>query len=104
MAWHSARGEIRGDALPDDVVADFLRDVASRRTAAEDAPARALGALIETWSGGLGLSERHKALLRSFGLAALERLSSECGALDPGVPVDPRYVTCLLLQTSPHAK
>ncbi|MHC4430100.1 MAG: DUF6178 family protein, partial [Planctomycetota bacterium] len=32
LAWHAARGELRGDPLPWDVVSDFLRNVASRRT------------------------------------------------------------------------
>ena len=98
IARHAARGETRGDALPDDVVADFLRDVASRRTASEDAPTRALEALIVSWTAEFDLTEREKALLRSFGRAGLERLSSECAGLEPGVPVDPRYVSCLLLE------
>jgi len=104
LAWHSARGETRGDALPDDVVAEFLRTVASRRTAAEDAPAHALEALIVTWADAFSLTERETALLRSFGRAGLERLSSECGGLDPGVPVDARYVSCLLLEPAPRVQ
>jgi hypothetical protein len=102
LAWHAVRGERRGDALPDDVLADFLRDVASRRTAAADAPRRALEALIVAWTAEFALTARETALLRSFGRAGLERLSSECGGLDPGVPVDARYVSCLLLEPTPR--
>lgn len=97
LAWHAARGEVRGDALPPDVAADFLRDVAVRRTAGIDAPSRALEALVESLAAALRLDAREVAVLNAFGRFSLERLSEECGALDPAVPLDPRYVSCLLL-------
>jgi len=98
LAWHSSRAELRGDALPPDTVADFLRNVASRRTAAPDAPGMALDRLIEKMAEAFLFSPTESALLRSFGRAALERLSAECSALDPGLPLDSRNVSCLLLE------
>jgi hypothetical protein len=98
LAWHSSRGETRGDPLPADATADFLRNVASRRTAGPDAPLNALDRLIEAIALSFGLSASETALLRSFGRAALERLSAECSRLDPGLPVDSRHVSCLLLE------
>jgi hypothetical protein len=95
LAWHATRGELRSDPLPADVIADFLRTVASRRTAAAEAPQRAferlLSHLVETYS----LDAREGALLRGYGRFALELLSGACAGLDPGVPVDPRFVNCL---------
>jgi len=40
-------------------------------------------------------------VLTAFGRACCEELAAECGALDPGVPVDPRYVSCLLIEHEP---
>jgi len=97
LAWHAARGEIRGDALPADVAADFIRDVASRRTAGVEAPARELEALLRKLANRLALQPRELALLQAFGRFSLQRLSEECGALDPGLPLDPRFVSCLIL-------
>ena len=98
LAWHSARGELRGDALPPEVAADFLRNVASRRTAAPDAAERALARLVQKMEPAFALSASDSALLRSFGRAGLARLSAECSALDPGLPISPRHVSCLLLE------
>lgn len=97
LAWHAARGELRGDPLPAAVVSDFLRAVGSRRTAGAEAPRRAMRALVDRMITAFDLSAHEAARLRAFGEACLERLVEECSALDPGVPVDPRYVTCLLL-------
>ena len=98
MAWHHARGELRGDPLPAEVVADFLRTVASRRTASPSAPASALETLTRSVTKTYGLGPRQVAMLEGFGRYSLERLAAECGSLDPGIPVDPRYVSCLLVQ------
>lgn len=98
LAWHSTRGELRGDALPPDATADFLRNVASRRTAPPDAPEIALDRLITKMTQAFAFSAAESALLRSFGRAALERLSAECSALDPGLPVDSRHVSCMLFE------
>jgi len=99
LAWHAVRSELRGDALPGDVVADFLREIASRRSAPADAPRLAMEALVSRMAESFTLSSDETDLLRGFGSAAVERLVEECAGLDPGVPVDPRYVTCLLLNT-----
>jgi hypothetical protein len=101
LAWHATRRELSTDALPGAVVSDFLRTVASRRTAARDAEERALEALVRSLIERFVLSAREAALLRAFGRACLERLDSECAALDPGVPLDPRFVSCLLLECAP---
>jgi hypothetical protein len=98
LAWHAARSQLRGDALPPDVATDFLREVASRRTAPVDAPARAMDSLVGRMVGAFELSKREAALLRDFGDACVARLAEECAALDPGVRIDPRFVTCLLLK------
>jgi len=98
LAWHAARSELRGDALPPDVATDFLREVASRRTAPKDAPALAMDSLVDRMAGAFELSGREAELLRKFGDTCVARLAEECAALDPGVRVDPRFVTCLLLR------
>ncbi|MCP3982570.1 MAG: hypothetical protein GY716_25040 [bacterium] len=97
LAWHAERGETTLRPLPAEVSAGFLRNVASRRTAAPDAPERALNALIGSLAAALELEPRSAEVLRSFGRFCVERLSAECGNLDPGVPIDPRHVSCLLL-------
>jgi hypothetical protein len=98
LAWHAARGELRGDPLTADVTSDFLRTVASRRTAGPEAAPRALDALLQHVQGTFDLEPRQTAVLIRFGRACLEQLSAECGALDPGIPVDPRFVSCLLIR------
>jgi len=98
MAWHQTRGELCGDPLPAGVVADFLRTVASRLTADPEAPSRALEKLIRSVTRAQRLEPRQVALLEAFGRYALERLADECGSLDPGVPVVPGQVTCLLVE------
>jgi hypothetical protein len=97
LAWHAARGELRGDPLPGDVLSDFLRNVASRRTADPEAPARALDAWVRSLRDRFALDAQEAAVLVAFGRACLEQLAAECGSLDPGTPVDPRYVPCLLI-------
>jgi hypothetical protein len=97
LAWHATRGELRGDPLPREVTADFLRSVASRRTAAGDAPARAMAALTTKLAERFGLQPRELSVIEAFGRFCLEQLAAECGSLDPGVPIDRRYVTCLFL-------
>jgi len=98
LAWHATRGELRGDPLPPAVAADFVRTVASRRTAARDAPRRAMESLTERMSRAFALSGREAELLRDFARACLELLAEECAALDPGVPLDPGRVRCLRLE------
>jgi hypothetical protein len=98
LAWHSSRGVLRGDPLPLEVFADFLRQVASRRTAPAQAAEQALGRLIGELEPAFELRGPETAMLRSFGRAALERLSAECGALDPGAPPSAGSVGCLLLE------
>lgn len=98
LAWHATRGELRNDPLPPDAVSDFLRNVASRRTAAPDAPERALDALTLAAMESYRLTPRETSLLRGFGKACLERLREECSTLDPGIPPDPGQVECLLLE------
>jgi len=97
LAWHATRGELRSHPLPADVIADFLRTVASRRTAAPQAPQRAFERLLNRLVEEYSLDAREGALIRGFGRFALEQLSGACAGLDPGVPVDPRFVSCLLI-------
>lgn len=97
MAWHAARGDLRLEPLPADVTADFLRTVASRRTAHPDAPGRALDRLIGEIQDRLEPAPSEAAALAAYGKACLEELASECGNLDPGIPVSVREVSCLLL-------
>lgn len=98
MAWHATRKEIRLEPLPADVLADFLRTVASRRTADAEAPERALGALVRGLVDTTDLDPRDEAALQGFGQACLPTLRAECGQLDPGAPPDQRAVSCLLIQ------
>jgi hypothetical protein len=97
LAWHAARGELRTDPLPADVVADFLRNVASRRTASAEAPQRAFERLLRGLAERYPLDHRQAAVIQGFGRFALEELREACAGLDPGVPVDPRFVNCLLI-------
>ena len=97
LAWHSVRGELRVDRLPTDVVADFLRTTASRRTADPGAPARAMSRLVEALDADAELTRRPAATLRAFGTTCLDRLAADCGNLDPGMPATPRVVGCLRL-------
>ena len=97
LAWHSVRGELRVDRLPTDVVADFLRTTASRRTADPGAPARAMSRLVEALDADAELDRRSAATLRAFGTTCLDRLAADCGNLDPGTPATPRVVGCLRL-------
>jgi hypothetical protein len=104
MAWHATRGELRGDPLPQAVLADFLRSVASRRTASTDAGERALEMLVRRLAARAGLEASRVALLQGFGRFALEKLAAECSALDPGIPVDPRYIGALLVESGQGAE
>jgi hypothetical protein len=97
LAWHAARGELRTDPLPADVVADFLRTIASRRTASAEAPQRAFERLLRGLTERYALDHREVAVIQGFGRFALEELREACAGLDPGVPVDPRFVNCLLI-------
>jgi hypothetical protein len=97
LAWHAARGEIRVDRIPGEVVADFLRATASRRTADPEAPRRAMERLVDALIVESTLARRPAATLRAFGMTCLDRLAADCGNLDPGAPVTPRVVGCLRL-------
>jgi hypothetical protein len=97
LAWRSSRNELRGDPLPADVATDFLRNVASRRTASPDAPARALEALVASLSDTGTLSARELSIFQAFGRYCLNRLAQECAGVDPGVPLSQADVTCLVL-------
>ena len=97
LAWNATRGDLRCEPLSQALTSQFLRTVASARTADPEAPARALEALIRRLATETELGPADIAVLRAFGRACLEKLREECSALDPGAPVDPRYVSCLLI-------
>lgn len=97
LGWHATRGELRVDRLPTEIVADFLRTTASRRTADPEAPARGMTRLIDALSQESKLARRSEAALRVFGTTCLDRLAADCGGLDPGTPATPRTVGCLRL-------
>jgi hypothetical protein len=97
LAWHAMRNELRVDRLPTELVADFLRTTASRRTADPGAPARAMSKLLEALEADVELARRPAAALRAFGATCLDRLAADCGNLDPGMPATPRVVGCLRL-------
>ncbi len=97
LARHTVNGDWTTEPLPPGMVADFLRTVGSRRTAAPESAARALEKLILALTETFRLGSRDVSIAQSFGRFALERLAGECGGLDPGVPPDPRFVSCLIL-------
>jgi hypothetical protein len=97
LAWNAVHGELRCEPIPPETTARFLRTVASRRTADPEAASRAMAAFIERLERELNLGLAEVGALQAFGRACLERLAEECGGLDPGAPVDPRFVSCLLL-------
>ncbi len=97
LARHTVDGDWATVPLPPGLVADFLRTVGSRRTAAPESAARALERLVRALTETFQLGSRDVSIAQSFGRFALERLAGECGGLDPGVPPDPRFVSCLIL-------
>jgi hypothetical protein len=97
LVWYTTRGELRVDRLPTDLVADFLRTTASRRTADPGAPARAMKKLLDALDADAELTRRPAAALRAFGATCLDRLAADCGNLDPGTPATQRVVGCLRL-------
>ena len=74
LAWHATRGDLRIDRLLSDVVADFLRTTASRRTADPEAPSRAMTKLVDALVAESELSRRPAATLRAFGATFTSRL------------------------------
>lgn len=102
LAWHAVRGEIDGSALPPATVASFLERVASERAAPPEAPRLALAALGDELERQLRLTADDRALFDAFGRACLLQLAQECRGLDPALPVDPRYVSCLLIEPEKH--
>ncbi len=90
LAWHAARGELRSDPLPPEIAALLIRDLA----AAE----RALDTMIGELAKRFAIDERESSILQAFGRFCMKILVEECGSLDPSAPVDPRYVSCLLLE------
>ena len=97
LAWHATKNELRVDRIPSDIVSDFLRTTASRRTADPEAPARAMTRLVEALVEDAELERRPAATLRAFGTTCLDRLAADCATLDPGMPATPRVVGCLRL-------
>jgi hypothetical protein len=98
MAWNSSREEIRLEPLPADVAADFIRNVASRRTAGEEAPGRALEKLVGRLATSAGLNAGQVTAVKGYGQAGLASLTAECAQLDPGAPLDQHSISCLLLE------
>jgi len=98
LARHSVDGTWTTAGLSATLVADFLRTVGSRRTAAPESASRALEKLVRALTEHFQLESRDVSVALSFGRFASERLADECGALDPGVPPDPRFVSCLILE------
>jgi hypothetical protein len=98
LAWKATRGELRGDPLPPDVASDFMRNVASRRTAAPDAPGRALETLVRGLADAGILEGRELSILLAYGRFCLDRLAQECARFDPGVELQPDDVSCLVLE------
>ena len=94
-----AKGQPDPDGFHLERVANFLRTVASRRTADAEAPQRALVALVAQVTEELGIDARESSVLLAFGRACLEQLAAECATMDPGVPIDPRYISCLLVES-----
>ncbi len=99
LAWQATERSLRCEPLPQGRVADFLRNVVSRRTAPPDAPLRAWRALLAALLSRQALNETDVPLIDAFARACLEQLSTECGSLEPGTPVDPRFVSSLLLES-----
>jgi hypothetical protein len=77
LAWHAARGRIAIDRLPADVVADFLRTTASRRTADREAPARAMTRLVDALAD--------ESRLARLPVAALRRLVPRASIASPPI-------------------
>jgi len=97
LAWSAAAGELRCEPLPAEITARFLRTVASRRTAPPEGPERALHDFLDRVATEIDFRPADLQALRAFGNACLDKLKDECSALDPGAPVDPRFVSCLLV-------
>lgn len=100
MAWHQRGDGLQLTPLSVPATADFLRSVASRKTASPDAPAQALERLLDELATTAALSGRQRNVLAAFGRFALQKLNDQCAGLDPGTPPDGRYVTCLWLEAN----
>jgi len=98
LAWHATRQTVSTEPVPIEVAADFLRTIASRRTAGREAGPRALDRLVQRLAQDHHLGAREIAVMQAFGRFCLERLADECGDLDPGVPLDRRASVCLLVE------
>ncbi|HET9298533.1 MAG TPA: DUF6178 family protein, partial [Candidatus Polarisedimenticolaceae bacterium] len=92
LAWRVTGHVLRGDPLPRDVAAGFLRAV--RNGEGPAATERLVGVL----EAELSLSPREGAALRAFGRACLDRLSEETAGLDLDRPLDPRTIATLMLE------
>lgn len=92
LAWRVTGDVLRGDPLPRDVAAGFLRAV--RNGEGPAATERLVGVL----EAELSLSPREGAALRAFGRACLDRLSEETAGLDLDRPLDPRTIATLMLE------
>ena len=97
LAWSSAAGELRCEPLTPEITARFLRTVVSGRTAPPEAPGQALDDFLDRVATEVDLRSEDLQALRAFGNACVDKLMDECSALDPGVAVDPRFVSCLLV-------
>ena len=98
MAQHAVSSNIGTQPLSEPQLADFLRTVASRRTAAPESTERATEKWIRALADRFKLDARQLCLLQAFGRFAAERLIDECGQLDPGAVPDRRFVHCLILE------
>jgi hypothetical protein len=91
LAWHAARSELRSDPLPPDIAAGFIRDISSAD--------EAFGAMIKELADRFAIESREISVLQAFCRFCLKLLAEECGSLDPGAPIDYRYISCLLLES-----
>jgi hypothetical protein len=98
LAWHFTGGEIRYEPLPPQPLADFLREAVSRRTAPRDAMHGAWDSLLAALISRGQLDETDAALIDAFARACIAQLSAECASLDPDAPLDPRFVSTLLVE------
>jgi len=97
LAWHEVRHDFSNQPLPPEVVSEFLRAVFPRDRIDPAAPRRALDACIDRLAREASLTAPETTAIRRFGFACLLLLTEECGTLDPGLSVDPRFVSCLLI-------
>ncbi|ANM29481.1 hypothetical protein ABI59_07620 [Acidobacteria bacterium Mor1] len=96
LAQHVSTGRLTTDPLPEAPLRDFLRELPAYRDSTENTQ-QAVSSLVGRLEKDGRLEGSEPALLTRFGRACLDQIVEECGRLDPAGPIDPRFVSSLMI-------